>query len=413
MSAKFPNATPLTRTDASVRATMSSMQSRLGLFDLYKTAVVVIFLCAGYLEIPFYLSLEHGLPAAYFLYVIFIAAAPLLALQFGSLMSYLMSPFALWAFGLILLNLAHFMWADGERAHVIARLAQFGILAIVIGFACSVTRRTSYELVFPFLAVLIPATVILDFLSPGMFYSPDTQGVQVGRAAGLLLNPNIAGETILLTFLLAIPMLRPRYRALLLLLTGAGVILTFSRSAILAWMLLWIFLLLRNAVPRYTLAVPLGIVVALPVLLGLFEAYLSGRQDLATGLGDVVSRLQFFSDRVADDDSALDRKQVVELGLALFRENPIFGAGAAKTDFWTHYASTHNVVVRFGAEYGIFGLALWVSLAVILWKGEYFEDKALQLAAVAAFVYFSMFTNDLTHSLHWLLTLALVSGRRT
>ena len=34
----------------------------------------------------------------------------------------------------------------------------------------------------------------------------------------------------LLTFLLAIPVLRPLYRALLLFLVGAGVILTFSRG---------------------------------------------------------------------------------------------------------------------------------------------------------------------------------------
>ena len=139
----------------------------------------------------------------------------------------------------------------------------------------------------------------------------------------------------LLTFLLAIPVLRPRYRALLLLLVGAGVILTFSRAAILGWMLLWLFLLLRKAVPKYTLAVPLVALGALPLLLGSFESYLSGREDLSEGLDNILARLEFFQDQALDDDSALERAQVLEAGLDLFLENPIFGAGAGATHLWS------------------------------------------------------------------------------
>ena len=113
---------------------------------------------------------------------------------------------------------------------------------LLLGFACSITRTTSYERIFPFLAVLIPITVIVDFLHPGVFYPLGTEGTVPGRAAATFINPNKAGEAMLLTFLLAIPVLRPRYRALLLFLVGAGVILTFSRGAILGWMLLWLYL---------------------------------------------------------------------------------------------------------------------------------------------------------------------------
>ena len=64
------------------------------------------------------------------------------------------------------------------------------------------------------------------------------------------------------------------------------------------------------------------------------------------------------------------------------------------------------------AEYGVFGIALWVSLAVILWKGKYFQDKAFQLTAVTGFIFLSMFTHNIFDNLFWLLTFALVSGQR-
>jgi O-antigen ligase len=302
---------------------------------------------------------------------------------------------------------------DGEqsRADIIGTKIQFAVLAVALGFACSITRTTSYERIFPFLAVLIPVTVIVDFLHPGVFYPLGTEGTVPGRAAATFLNPNKAGEAMLLTFVLAIPVLRPLYRALLLFLVGAGVILTFSRGGILGWMLLWFYLVLRRGVPRYTLAVPLLALGVLPVLLVSFESYLAGRVDLSGHLDNLLDRLDFFRSRVLDDGSALERAQVLEAGLDLFLDQPIFGAGAAVTLLWS-ITAIHNQLVMLAAEYGVFGIALWTSLAVILWKGKYFPEKAFQQAVVTGFVFLSMFTHNMFDYLYWFLTFALVSGQR-
>ena len=387
------------------------------LLGLYEVSALVVVLCLVYLDIPSYIyTLNDSLLPKYFYYAFFVVVAPLLILRFRSLISYVISPFSLWAFGLIMLNIAHLLVAlidgDQSRADLIGTRIQYAVLAVLLGFACSITRTTSYERIFPFLAVLIPTTVIVDFLHPGVFYPLGTEGTVPGRAAATFFNPNKAGEAMLLTFLLAIPVLRPRYRALLLFLVGAGVILTFARAAILGWMLLWLFLLLRKAVPKYTLAVPLVALGALPLLLGSFESYLEGREDLSAGLDNLLGRLEFFQDQVLDDDSALERAQVLEAGLDLFLENPIFGAGAGATDLWSLRVSTHNQPVMLAAEYGVFGIALWVSLAVILWKGQYFQDKTFQLTAVTGFVFLSMFTHNMFDYLYWLLTFALISGQR-
>ena len=414
MNAKFRQVTPFVR-PGGVRAA-PRYTSRLGLLGLYKSSALVVILCLIYLDVPTYIFAFHKdfLPK-YFFFAFLIVVAPLL-IWIRPLLRYLISPFSLWAFGLIILNIAHLLVAlsDGDegRASLIGTGIQYAVLTVLLGFACSMTRATSYERIFPFVAVLIPAMVIVDFLNPGVFYPFGFEGTVLGRAAATFLNPNRAGEAMLITLLLATPVLQPRYRALLLLLVGAGVILTFSRAAILCWMLLWLLLVLRKAVPKYTFAVPLMAIGCLPLLLGSFESYLEGRGDLSEGLGNILARLEFFQDQALHDDSALERAGVFEAGLDLFLENPIFGAGAGATDLWSWRGSTHNQLIMLGAEYGVFGIAVWVSLAVILWKGKYFQDKTYQLTVVVGFVFFSMFTNNMFDFPYWLVTFALVSGQR-
>jgi hypothetical protein len=63
-------------------------------------------------------------------------------------------------------------------------------------------------------------------------------------------------------------------------------------------------------------------------------------------------------------------------------------------------------------EYGIFGIALWTSLAVLLWKGKCLPEKTFHLAAVTGFVFLSMFMHNMFNYLYWFLTFALVSGQR-
>lgn len=417
MNARLPQGTSFVRYDAGVHETTSILQPGSSRLPLYNTWALVLVLCLGYLDVPNYIyTLNEAFLPKYFFYAFFVAITPLLVLRSSSLTSYLISPFFLWAFALIVLNLAHLLDAlfagDQSRVGLIGTRIQYTVLVVVLGFACSATRPASFERIFPFLAVTIPALVILDFLSPGLLYPIGTNGATLGRAAATFINPNKAGEAMLLTFILAIPVLRPHYRTALLLLLGAGVIVTFSRAAIVGWMLLWAFLLVRKAVPKYTLVLPFVALAILPLLLGSFEDYLGGREDLAEGLANIQARLDFFQNKVLDDDSALERAQVLDAGVELFLQNPIFGAGAGATSLWSVGTGTHNLPVMLAAEYGVFGIALWIWLAAILWRGNYFQDKRLQVATVAGFVFLSLFTHNMLDSLYWLLTFAIVAAQQ-
>ena len=95
----------------------------------------------------------------YFYYAFFVGVAPLLVLRFRSLISYVISPFSLWALGYITLNIIHLLLAviDGEpsRADIIGTKIQYAVLTVALGFACSITRTTSTSVSFrswPFLS---------------------------------------------------------------------------------------------------------------------------------------------------------------------------------------------------------------------------------------------------------------------
>src|SRR6185312_11667456 len=92
---------------------------------------------------------------------------PSLILSSRSLGAYVTSPFVLWGLALIALNLANLGDAvinrDEFRAGLVGTRIQYVLLVLVLGFACSTAPRASFERIFPFLAVMIAASVILDF----------------------------------------------------------------------------------------------------------------------------------------------------------------------------------------------------------------------------------------------------------
>jgi hypothetical protein len=64
------------------------------------------------------------------------------------------------------------------------------------------------------------------------------------------------------------------------------------------------------------------------------------------------------------------------------------------------------------AEYGLFGIGLWIWMIIILWKGRFFKDRGLQLAMVFLFAFMSFFTHQMFDSAsYWLATFALLSTR--
>lgn len=383
--------------------------------------LLTIDLILIFLHIPAYAyALDKSILPKFFYLFFLVLLLPLVMVRLRTFFDYLCTPFAIWAGVLLLLNVIH-MLSNGDLANargdaiVTFRMQAIG-LAVLLGFACENIRSSKWQRSFVVLAVLLPWMIVMDFLSPGMFYPLDTLGTVSGRAAGTLINPTIAGEAIMLAFILALPLVKNFYRTPLILLAGIGVLLTFTRAAILCWLIVWIFLIIRRRVPVISALAGLALIV-LPLLMGGVHSYISHRNDFSSAVENIQDRLLFFTQPKMEDDSARQRSEVLHDGINLFLKNPLTGAGAGVTEggqlrVWAHPVSTHNQLAALAAEYGIVGIAMWVWLLILLVRGRYFQDRTLQTAAVLLFLWMTFFTHNMLDFPYWLLAFSLLSSRK-
>lgn len=389
-------------------------RSLLGLSWIY--IVLPGILIATYLNLPAYaFTLNESILPKYFYFVCALLLSPLVLLKTRSFISYLLTPIALWAMSLIVLDCVYLI-ADANTSTevtniILTRIQRTGI-TLLLGFAFASMDRNVYKNVFIVLAIVVPCAVIADFLYPGFFYSPDTPGIALGRAAATYINSNNASEAILITFILACPLVSKKYRSPLIMLCGIGVLLTFSRAAMGTWLLIFIYLVFCRKLTRAS-AIAAFMVLSIPLLSGGLESYLRQRADLDQSIENIGNRLSFLSKRQFDDDSAIERATVLQAGWDAFLANPATGIGAAATMHespeWPYQVSTHNQLVLLAAEYGIPGVLAWCWLGFCVMRGGYFPDKDFQRLMFLFFLVMTPFTHNMFDSPHWLLTFMLVA----
>lgn len=395
----------------------------------YQTLVLAAALGAIYTNLPIYgYFLNPAILPKFTYFAIFFLVAPLMLLKSRSFGAYLLSPFVLWAGAFLVLNLIHLgivvassswdgmyvfdLHSDARQALITTRI-QYLVFAVFLGFVAYISADKHYLSIMAVLMVVLPCAVILDFAQPGLLYPLDTEGAVLGRAAAMFINPTSAGEAILLVFVIGCVFIPTKYRVALFILSGAAVITTFSRSSIIAWVLLALILVYKRSLSKSAVITLLSVVGLALILLGAFESYLESREELAAASSNILSRLDFFSTFKFTDDSSEERAGVIQAGWDLFLDNPIIGAGAGATHFWSHRGSTHNQLILLAAEYGLLGIMLWVWLLVILWKGKFFVEKGLHIALVFLFAFMTLFTHQMFDAAsYWLATFALMSIRK-
>ena len=263
--------------------------------------------------------------------------------------------------------------------------------------------------IFGVCAVVIALSTLFDMAFPQLMYSWSTPGVTPGRAAGFFINANKASEAVILTALLAMPALRTATALPLAVLAGVAVLVTFSRTGMVAWVVLiglyWTGGLLRRG---HLLAMA-----ALAVLLvasGSLLALLVESQDLPTiAAADITDRLRFLGTGDLSDDSAQSRGAVVREGIDLFLRNPLVGAGSGATHVWDFGLAPHNFAVLMAAEYGVVGIAFWLALIALVATGGYFARRDHQWVAAGLLLMFSMATHNILDFPYWIVWILLLA----
>jgi len=238
-----------------------------------------------------------------------------------------------------------------------------------VAVLASESRRPPVALLIVGCVLLAGAFSWFDALRPFRFVPQGYEFASEGRGAGLFINPNIAASFVVMGTIAALPWIPTHLRAAMLTAMVICVAPTFSRGGLLLAAIATFGAVFLGLLRRYQTML---VLVALPLLvIGVNVAYeylMTHSED--RNMQRVVQRLMVLQPG-ADEDQSVDlRADAAARAWALFKEKPLLGAGLGKTTSTAFVTGPHNMYVMLMAEQGIVGLALYLSLILLLlWRG--------------------------------------------
>jgi O-antigen ligase len=371
---------------------------------LYRRAIVAatVFLFYGNVVLWAFASGKSPLPPLPFIVLLVVATLPLVFVQdeFATLFTI---PFFWWVGVYVALIVWWFLWAPATvDTFQILRTRLVGVVFVVSALMILVNSKTSADarrLVAVFV-LFATALNVYEFFNLGAFSSV------LGRAAGLYINPNISGSSILAGMIVGLGVIPQRWRSPFILTALLGIALTFSRGALLCATAVLIILCVKNVVSVRSLIVSLAVFV-LGVMAALGVTRQSGKLVAAYELSATQwIRLGIGSGPLAEGDELSNslRREVAERSWEAFLQRPITGEGTGATG-----DTTHNMYLMFAAEHGIIGLLLFPLLPLSL-LATHDARRSPETWAFASFILFwGLFSHNVLEEFPLLFCIALAS----
>lgn len=228
----------------------------------------------------------------------------------------------------------------------------FGSLVIFsTPFASTFAARAIF-----WISLISVAISVYEFFNPGVFSG------FAGRSGGLYVNPNTNGSILVMSMVLAVSTVSTKYRLLYQGVVFLGVVTTFSRGALLCWILAFIFLQFSGAGSRNKACQWLILLVSIVIL------YLSPLWSLIDGKfgGEDTSRLDPSQYAAAFSDV---RFALVKEAWTMVQARPLtgYGLGIPLLGGGIFPQGPHNMFLSMSIQFGILGGLLFLSLIAILY----------------------------------------------
>jgi len=165
-----------------------------------------------------------------------------------------------------------------------------------------------------------------------------------------------------------------------------------------------VLLLINGRLPKLYSIIPMALIFSISTLTLQVEELAEniGRNQ---GIEDLTNRLSYFSDDIDEDFSEVARTDSALFGLQAALEKPILGHGVHYRDP-IYGVGPHNLVVELFHDYGISGLLLWISLAIILFRSLDTRSITFKVGFLL-FTWFSMFNHNLLEYQWWYIFLGI------
>ena len=216
---------------------------------------------------------------------------------------------------------------------------------------------------------------IYEFINPLAFGAFHAEG----RPGGFYIDSNEAGCALILGMIFAIDLVKPRYRLFYALVIGLGVVLSFSRGAMLGWLIVILFFMFTKVIPRYQISY-LGITLAVAIFLITTQTrnltYLQTADGKPLFNKSTLARIEFLADPLSEKQDT-SRLLLLDDAWQSFAEQPFLGKGlgGSRNSQYTSNAGTgqkpHNTYLQFMIEYGFLGFIIYPFLILsAMWNGQ-------------------------------------------
>ncbi len=231
-----------------------------------------------------------------------------------------------------------------------------------------------------------------------------------GRPAGIYLDPNRAGGALILGMIFSIGVIPANFRLIYTLIIGFGVFITFSRGAIIAWLVVFAILLFQGSLKiRLTKNFVVGCIISLALLPLVGLSNLSGVELHSNN----QERLETFFGGSAGEDSG--RGGLAELARHKFIASPLVGYGTG-ADIGAGGEQggkgAHNGYLKYMVENGFLGGLFLPTLALAAaWKAKG-QAKDVALPFMAFMLIWGFFSHNILEERHILTVVALMAAMK-
>lgn len=322
-------------------------------------------------------------------------------------MALLRKPIVWWTAIYLLISIIWMAWAHNQES-ASEGLTLVITTALLVGTAAIAYPRIKCNSflwdITLWLALLVAvASIVLEYFSPSAFlFAEAGQGI-TGRSAGLYLNPNIAGQALLMILACILVRSSPRVSLIAAGITLTGLLLTFSRGGLIGWLALVTFATVLGRLPRWFLLVITGAaaitLAAGPLVFDMLSVIISpeNRNSL-----DRIAWL--LGQGQLGDYSSNERKYLVGYAWQDYLRAPILGHGLGYMWAWAAGLGTHNMILRHLVEYGMLGVLILPSFLVLAVRSSpRGTDRRWLWMAIAVVLMLSMFTHNMLEGASFML----------
>lgn len=231
------------------------------------------------------------------------------------------------------------------------------------------------------------------------------------RPAGFYINPNESSIALILGMLLSVTVLPQRWRVMFIVFTLAGIAATFSREAILGWVIVVVCLGIFGVLKWKNLGLyTLVIVVCAGVFFLILPKIPGIRPGIVIYYHMQLDRLFWFLRGGVIGTSNETRIKLLESGWALFLTHPLIGNGIGSTYHWSLPTSTHNMYLLYMDDYGIIGLFLYPLLIWCMVRGAAGETRKLAWTMAVFLLFWGLFDHNIVQNYYSLFAISLTAA---